>query len=101
MTSTNGLTGKHVGNYRLVAELGSGYSGTVYRAEHLFRENQVVAIKAMRTSYLASEEEQSRFLRVARSLSTLKHPHIVPILDAGIYEGPAFLVTEYAYGGSL
>lgn len=101
MGSTNNYIGKIVGNYRILAELGSGSFGAVYRCEHAFLSNRIGAIKLMHASHLDSQEERDNFVREARLLEVLKHPHILPILDVGIHEGFPYLVTEYAPSGSL
>ncbi|HZU67147.1 MAG TPA: protein kinase [Ktedonobacteraceae bacterium] len=98
---TNSYIGKTIGNYRILAELGSGSFGVVYRCEHVFLQNRVGAIKLMHASHLDAQEERDNFLREARLLEMLKHPHILPILDVGIHEGFPYLVTEYAPPGSL
>ena len=95
------MLGKQIGNYRITAELASGTFGTVYIAKHLvFDDEPVVAIKQLHT-HLGSQQEQERFLQEARFLRKLKHPHILPLLDAGLYENFLFLVVEYAPNGSL
>lgn len=98
---TNSYVNKQIGNYRLVAEVGSGAFGNVYRGEHLYLKHRVVAIKVMHTAHLDSERERSSFLQEARFLEMFTHPHILPILDVGIFEGFPYLVTEYAVKGSL
>lgn len=90
-----------VGNYRLLEPLGGGTFGQVYRGMHRFLTTREVAIKMMKKTYLASEQEQQQFLTEATILERLNHPGILPILDAGIAEGVPYLVTEYAAGGSL
>ena len=98
---TNSYVGKLIGNYRLVAEVGSGAFGNVYRGEHLYLKHRVVAIKVMHTAHLDSERERASFLEEARFLEMFTHPHILPILDVGIFEGFPYLVTEFAVNGSL
>ncbi len=99
--ANNNYIGKTVGNYRILAELGSGSFGVVYRCEHVFLQNRIGAIKLMHASHLDSQEERDNFIREARLLEMLRHPHILPILDVGVHDGFPYLVTEYAPLGSL
>ncbi len=94
--------GDIIGGYRLVAELGGGGFATVYKGEHLFFEDKpVVAIKVLHP-HLISQEQQTQFIREAQLLKKLEHPHILPILDAGIHhEQSLYLILAYAVNGSL
>ena len=81
------MLGKQVGNYCITKELASGSFGSVYVAKHLvFDDEPVVAVKLLHT-HLGSEKERERFLQEARFLRKLKHPHVLFLLDAGLYEG--------------
>ncbi len=101
MGNTNSYIGSTIGNYRILAELGSGSFGVVYRCEHVVLHNRVGAIKLLHAAHLDSRQDHDSFLLEARLLEMLKHPHIVPILDVGIQDGFPYLVTEYAPLGSL
>ncbi len=96
---SNGLI-QTLGNYRIVAEIGSGSSGKVYQGKHSILTERTVAIKLLH-SHLRSAEEYERFVEEARLLERLKHPHILHIFDVGIHEGFPYLVAEYAPQGSL
>ncbi len=92
---------KHIGEYRILSLLGHGAYGSVYRAEHLVFDDDIVAIKLLR-GVITSDEERQRFFqeaRVHKKLST--HPHILPIRSAGIQDGIPYMIMEYAPGGSL
>ena len=92
---------KQIGNYRITAEIASGTFGSVYIAKHLvFDDEPPVAVKLLHT-HLGSGKERERFLQEARFLRKLKHPHILPLLDAGLYEGFLFFIVEYASNGTL
>nr|HET6900971.1 serine/threonine-protein kinase [Ktedonobacteraceae bacterium] len=98
----NSNIGKQIGSsYRIVAELGRGGFGDVYLGQHIFFANRPpVAIKLLHT-FLRSPKERDQFIQEAQLLNSLTHPHILPILDAGMHESLPFIVMEYASGGSL
>src|SRR6266568_3261293 len=100
MAGGNKYIGEQIGNYRIIAQLKSGSYGSVYQGKHtVFEDDPIVAIKLLH-AYLGSPQRE-QFLQEARLLRKLKHPHILPILDAGIHDDLPYLVTEYAPGGSL
>ncbi len=92
--------GTTIGNYHILALIGSGGFGSVYRGEHSILKERVVAIKILHT-HLGSLEERNRFLEEARLLGHIHHPNILQIYDAGLENGLPYLVTEYAPYGSL
>jgi len=101
MTNRSGYTSKQIGNYRIVAEISSGSYGIVYQGRHIiFEDDPVVAIKLLH-AHLGSSQEHEQFIQEARLLRKLKHPHILPILDAGTQDNIPYLVMQYASGGSL
>jgi serine/threonine protein kinase len=92
---------QEIGNYRLVEKLDCGSFGCVYRAEHLHLKKHMVAIKLLH-AHLASHQKSDEFLQEAQFLYDLSHPHILPVLDVGIYEKKIpYLVVEYCPNGSL
>jgi serine/threonine protein kinase len=93
---------RYIGNYELIRRLGRGGSSSVYLARHRILTNRpLVAIKHLWTP-LDSEEARLQFIEEARLLEQLQHPHILPLIDAGIDENDCpYLVTAYAAGGSL
>jgi serine/threonine protein kinase len=90
------------GRYRLVALIGRGGMGSVWRAEHLGLR-AAVAIKLMDPSLSDSREALDRFLREAQSAAALRSPHVVQILDHGVDEptGVPFIAMELMEGESL
>ena len=86
----------HIGKYEIVAELGRGGMGVVYRAEdkNIGRE---VAIKTLTD---ATPELRQRFLVEARS-GVLNHQNIVTVYDFGEQDGNPYIVMEYLHGESL
>lgn len=86
------------GYYRLVRLLGVGGFAEVYLGEHRYLHTQA-AIKMLR---LALERRYGVLFRTeAQTIATLKHPHIVRLLDYGIERARPYLVMEYAPGGTL
>jgi serine/threonine protein kinase len=73
--------------------------GVVYRALDI-KLNRPVAIKFL-SNELADAEARHRFQREAQMASSLNHPHILTVYDAGDFEGRQYLVTEFVDGGTL
>jgi len=90
-------TGELVGGYRILARLGSGGMGTVYKAQHL-RMDRPVALKVLPVTEGEEEADGERFLREARAVARLEHPHIVRGFDAGEHRGTRFLAMELLEG---
>jgi eukaryotic-like serine/threonine-protein kinase len=91
--------GRRIGDYRLLAELGSGGMGTVFLAERADAEfDKKVAIKLVRFG-LDREEIVVRFRQERQILAGLDHPNIAQLLDGGaIEEGLPYLVMEHVEG---
>jgi hypothetical protein len=83
-----------IGPYRLLARLGAGAGGTVYKAEHSLL-GRVVALKVMK------RRKRPTGRREARAAVRVSHPNIVAARDAGIWRGRLVLVLEYAEGIDL
>jgi serine/threonine-protein kinase len=86
-----------VPGYRLVSELGRGGMGAVYRAVRT-ADGVPVAVKTILPSPGVSPRQVEKFLREARILAALDHPHIVTHLDSGLAGGAVFLVMELIDG---
>ena len=86
------------GPYRLEDQLGKGGMGTVYRATDT-KLNRAVAIKFVSTD-LADASARRRFQREAQLASSLNHPHILTVYDAGEQDGRQYLVSELVDGGT-
>ena len=92
-------SGSRIGPYEVIAQIGAGGMGEVYRARDT-RLNRPVAVKVL-SSELADLAARQRFQREAQAASSLNHPHILTVLDAGEWEGRQYLVTELVDGGTL
>ena len=92
-------SGARLGPYEIVAPLGSGGMGAVYRA-YDSRLNRTVAIKVLGASADAAQRRQ-RFQREMRAIAALNHPHICALYDLGLQEDVEFFVMEYLEGETL
>ena len=82
-----------LGPYEIVAKIGEGGMGEVYRATDT-RLDRLVAIKFL-SSRMADPAARRRFQREAKMASSLNHPHILTVYEAGEFEGRQYLVTEF------
>jgi predicted ATPase/predicted Ser/Thr protein kinase len=86
--------------HRIVRLLGEGGMGRVYLAEDETLGRRV-AIKLISETFAATDTAIQRFLREARTMATVEHPHIVRVYSFGKTEGRHYLVMEYVEGESL
>jgi serine/threonine protein kinase len=89
-----------LGHYDIVAELGRGGMGVVYKG-HESSLNRYVAIKVLADSLAHDEGVKERFLREARSMAALNDPHIIQIYFISEDEGQTYFVMEFVEGESL
>jgi len=94
------VSGRRISHYEIVAELGRGGSGIVYKARDT-RLGRHVALKFLSPSRLASPEAVARFVHEARAISMLSHPNIAVLYDVGEVSGERYLVLEHLPGGTL
>jgi len=92
--------GTHLGPYEIVAQIGAGGMGEVYRARDT-RLGRDVAIKVLPPEFADDPERLRRFEQEARAVAALSHPNILAIHDVGTHEGSPYLVTELLEGESL
>ncbi len=92
--------GTRLGRYEIVAPLGAGGMGEVYRARDT-RLGRDVAIKVLPQRLSSADDLRARFEREARTLSQLNHPHICTLHDVGHHDGADFLVMELIEGETL
>ena len=93
-------SGTRLGPYEIVAPLGAGGMGEVYRARDT-RLDRPVAIKLLNAELSGDAIGRERFEREARSIAALTHPHICTVHNVGDHEGNAFLVMELLEGPTL
>src|SRR5713226_7379180 len=92
--------GTRLGPYEVLAPLGAGGMGEVYKARDT-RLDRTVAIKVLPQHLSSSTEGRQRFEREAKTISQLSHPHICALYDVGNQDGVEFLVMEYLEGDTL
>jgi Tol biopolymer transport system component/predicted Ser/Thr protein kinase len=97
MALTNGVK---LGPYEIVAPIGAGGMGEVYRARDT-RLERTVAIKILPPHLSDDATRRQRFEREAKVISSLNHPHICTLYDVGRQDGVEFIVMEYLEGESL
>ena len=93
-------SGTKLGPYEIIAPLGAGGMGEVYRARDT-RLGRDVALKILPDSFAREADRLRRFEQEARAVAALNHPNILAIHDIGQHEGSPFLVSELIEGESL
>ena len=92
--------GTRLGPYAIVAPIGAGGMGEVYKATDT-RLERTVAIKVLPAHVASDPERKQRFEREAKTVAALSHPHICPVFDVGREGEIDFLVMEYLEGETL
>jgi len=94
------LLGQTLGQYRIVEQLGKGGMATVYKAFQPSLE-RFVAIKVLPPYFAHQEGFGERFVREAKAIARLDHPHILPIHDYGREGDISYIVMKYVDAGTL
>src|SRR5258706_4133844 len=97
MALTPGTT---LGPYEILAMLGAGGMGEVYRARDT-RLDRTVAVKVLASHLSSSPELKLRMEREAKAISSLNHPHICHLYDIGSQDGTDYMVMEFLEGETL
>ncbi len=92
--------GSRLGPYEILARIGAGGMGEVYKARDA-RLDRIVAIKILPDHLTDRVNLRERFDREARTIASLNHPHICTLYDIGRQDGVAYLVMEYLEGETL
>ena len=94
------IAGTRLGPYEILAPVGAGGMGEVYRA-HDTRLHRDVAIKVLPQPFSRDEDRMRRFEHEARAVATLNHPNVLAVYDVGAQDGVPYLVSELLHGESL
>src|SRR5258708_1862820 len=94
------LIGSRLGSYEVLAKLGEGGMGEVYRARDT-RLDRDVALKTLLPDRGLDADARRRFAQEARAASSLNHPNIVTVFDVGSDRGIEFIAMELVPGQSL
>jgi len=92
--------GVRLGPYEIVASVGAGGMGEVFRARDT-RLGRDVAVKILTAALAGDPDSVRRFEKEARAVASLSHPNVVPLFDVGEQDGVRFAVSEYVEGETL
>src|SRR5262245_35224227 len=92
--------GARLGPYEIVAAIGAGGMGEVYKARDT-RLQRTVALKVLPAAFSSDPERLARFEQEARAAAALNHPNILALHDVASHEGAPYIVTELLEGETL
>ena len=95
------LEGRQLGNYDVIRRIRAGGMGAVYEGKQRTAFDRRVAIKVILGNYAADRDMRRRFVREARTVARLHHPHILPLIEYGDEQGILYLVMPFIEGGTL
>jgi Tol biopolymer transport system component/tRNA A-37 threonylcarbamoyl transferase component Bud32 len=94
------ITGRKLGNFEIIAKLGEGGMGEVYKARDPNLQ-RFVAVKVLAADEMADKDRRRRFIHEARAASMLNHPNIITIYEISRDKGHDFIVMEFVDGTTL
>lgn len=96
----SGLIGAEIAGYKVERELGRGGMAVVYRARDL-RLGRTVALKLLAPEYTRNDAFRCRFAQESRVAAAIDHPNIVPVFEAGEFDGVLYIAMCYVAGQDL
>jgi len=93
-------TGKRIGDYQILNELGSGGMGRVYRVRNVISD-RIDAMKVLLPDLAGRQELAARFLREIKLMASLNHPNIAALRTAFTADNQLVMIMEYVEGTSL
>jgi serine/threonine protein kinase len=89
--------GQRIGGYEIIAKIGEGGLGVVYKARQLSM-GRVVALKVLHERWVTDDEFRKRFLVEARLAGRLSHPNLIQVIDVGRYRNTLYFSMEFVDG---
>ena len=93
--------GIKIGRYEIRAHIGTGGMGQVYLAQDMSELKRSVAIKILPAEVAADPKWMQRFIREARTVSSLNHPNVLTVYEFGVHDSTRFMAMEYVDGVTL
>jgi len=94
------MVGRQIGAYKILALLGAGGMGEVYRARDT-RLDRIAALKILPVEVASDPDRMRRFVQEAKAASALNHPNVAHIYEIGESDGIPFIAMEYVEGQTL
>jgi eukaryotic-like serine/threonine-protein kinase len=93
--------GIKIGRYEIRAHIGTGGMGQVYLAQDTSELERTVAIKVLPAAVASDPKWMQRFIREARTVSSLNHPNVLTVYEFGVHDSTRFMAMEYVEGVTL
>jgi len=94
------MIGTSLNQYQIIASIGAGGMGEVFRARDT-RLNRDVAVKVLPKDFVSDADRLRRFEQEARTLAALNHPNVLTVFDTGVHDGVPYLVSELLEGQTV
>jgi len=91
----------YIGHYKIIDQIGAGGMGVIYKAIHVMKNSEPVAVKVIREEFARDETQRKRFLNEALLVDQLNYPHIVKVYERGEYNQRLYIAMEILEGPSL